>query len=135
MKRFLLCSLSTLVVAIIVVVAVFFFLQYQLMKPAEVPAEVAPDGETQTTDTDSAATRESAAPPVPAGGIPLKTLPLTDAQKSALKTMNIDAETFIITQDMVDCTEASLGAARFSEIINGAAPSFTEGLTLFKCIQ
>ncbi|MEK7638912.1 MAG: hypothetical protein AAB388_01990 [Patescibacteria group bacterium] len=67
-------------------------------------------------------------------GIPLKTLPLTPAQANALGSVGIDIETFIITPSMILCGQQVLGPSRFDAIVDGAAPTFFEMVTLTPCL-
>lgn len=60
---------------------------------------------------------------------------LTDGQKKMLSALGIDAESITITPEMAACADASLGASRMDEIINGATPSFTEGVKLAACYK
>lgn len=67
--------------------------------------------------------------------IPLRDLPLSDAQKKTAATFGIDVETFIITPAMLACAEVKLGETRLEAIIAGASPSFTESLSLMGCLS
>lgn len=65
----------------------------------------------------------------------ISTSNLTDGQKKMLSALGIDAESIVVTPEMAACADASLGAARMNEIINGATPSLTEGVKLVACYK
>ena len=84
-------------------------------------------GDTQTQDTVDAVEAE--------GGTTISASNLTDGQKKMLSALGIDAESITVTPEMIACAEASLGASRMDEIVNGATPSFAEGLKLVACYK
>jgi len=60
---------------------------------------------------------------------------MTDGQKRLLGILGIDAENFVLTPEMVACSEAKLGKVRVAEIQNGATPSVLEGISLLACYK
>lgn len=58
---------------------------------------------------------------------------LSAEQRSLLSSFGINADNIAITQEMITCAEVKLGAARIDEIVNGAKPTFSEGLALLTC--
>lgn len=66
-------------------------------------------------------------------GATVNTSSLPEGQRRLLETLGLDTNNITITPEMVACAEAELGAARVTEIENGATPSFSEGVTLFRC--
>lgn len=138
MKTFFKVGLSILGIALLITIVLFIYIQYKINSVTPTTFE---DGATATGSVDSATeTEQTAIEPVSSipsvtESIPLRTLPLTDTQKSALEAVNVDVETFEITPTMIGCAEQTLGADRFNEIIGGAAPSFMESVQLTRCIQ
>lgn len=68
-------------------------------------------------------------------GTQIQAASLSEGQKKLLNALGIDADSVTVTPEMVACAEASLGSARIDEIINGATPSFAEGLKLAACYR
>lgn len=60
---------------------------------------------------------------------------LNDGQRKMLAALGINADEIVITEAMVACAEAKLGAQRMEEIKNGATPSFSEGAKLVACYR
>lgn len=65
----------------------------------------------------------------------ISTANLTDGQKKMLSAVGIDGDSITVTPEMSACADASLGASRMDEIINGATPSITEGVKLAACYK
>jgi len=65
--------------------------------------------------------------------VTIDTSALPDSQRKLLETLGMDTDSITVTPEMVACAEAKLGVARMDEIINGATPTFTEGLKLAAC--
>ncbi len=124
MKKFLIISVSLLIGAIIATVATFLYVTKELPESSQ--------ESTSVTETEAvpAAPHETVE-----DGVPLRDLPLSDGQKSALDTVGIDVDTFVITPAMQACAADKLGAARMEEIIAGAAPSFFETTKLLPCLS
>lgn len=142
MKKFIITSAILLALALLMVVAVFTWL---LLQAPSVPAVVSDIEEAGSalldTVTESATETErvtvdqvTAVPVVPAEGIPLRTLPLSDSQRSTIESFGIEVETFVITPSMVSCVESRVGSDRFAEIIAGAEPSFLEITRMATCL-
>lgn len=150
MKRFLIITSVMMVLVLALAVAAFVYVQLALapetveeeavMTPVmTAPREVSPSAATPSAEGDAATPTPAPTPattPVPAvtEPIPLSALPLSDTQKELLRGAGIDTETFVITPEMIACAEDRLGAARFSEIIAGAAPGATEMFSLLRCL-
>lgn len=64
--------------------------------------------------------------------ITVDTSSLGDGQQQLLQTLGIEGE-IEITPEMQRCAEEKIGTERLDEIINGATPSFAEGLSLARC--
>lgn len=60
---------------------------------------------------------------------------LTETQRSVLSTFGIEGESFTVTEGMITCATEGIGKARFTEIINGAAPSPFEMVKLLPCMK
>lgn len=162
-KQLLIGSIALIVLAVAIVVGVFFYVQALLQPVPNAPVSpvntptAAPKVVTQpvvdTTDairsTDDEETIDTATPspeattveaspavtpPLPPAGIPLRDLPLSEAQLSTLSTFGIDVETFVLSPAMIACAEQNLGSDRLAAIKAGTAPSFTEALSLVGCI-
>ena len=88
---------------------------------APAAATINPDGDT----SDVTATE----------GTTIQTSSLSEGQIKLLGALGIDAKSIDVTPEMIACAEASLGPVRIEEIIDGATPSFTEGLKLAKCYK
>lgn len=69
------------------------------------------------------------------GGTTIPANSLTDGQRKLIQALGVDPDSITITPEMVACAEAKLGAARITEIQNGATPSMGEGLSLAACYQ
>jgi hypothetical protein len=136
MKKFLLVSFILLIIALLLVSAAFLYVSMQLDQgQSQVEGGPADEPTDQTTATPESATDEDTATPTLAtDGIPLRDLPLNDSQRSALDTMGIDVETFVITPEIQACAAAKLGDARMSEIVAGGAPSLIETTKLISCL-
>ena len=83
--------------------------------------------DTQGTPTQSDATGEvktSAVAPT-----------LTAGQNAMLKSFGLDPSKVTVTATMIACAEAKIGTSRFTEIKNGATPSFLEGASLMTCYK
>ena len=130
-KKFIIASAFVLLIALILAVGVFLFIQYELMRSQT--HEIMNEETASTTSEASAPTSASAN--IPAEGVPLRDLPLTDTQKSSLEKFNIDVDTFVVTPAMIQCAEKAVGSERYAEIMAGSAPSFMEGLSLANCIH
>ncbi len=89
--------------------------------PASAPATINTD-----SDNGDATTAE---------GTTIQASSLSEGQIKLLGALGIDADSINVTPEMVACAEASLGSARIEEIINGATPSFSEGLKLAGCYK
>lgn len=127
MKKFILISLFLLLTALLIVVSLFAYIQYQLRIASETTSTQTREG---VLEVDSAAVPESNSDE----GIPLKSLPLSEGQEKVLNTVGIDADTFVITPEMTDCALEVLGENRFTEIKDGATPTFLETSSLLKCL-
>ena len=69
------------------------------------------------------------------GGTAVSAEDLTPGQRKLLESLGINADEIVITQEMVLCAEARLGADRIEEIKDGATPSFLEGVELVTCYK
>ena len=58
---------------------------------------------------------------------------LSETQRSGLRAVGIDGDTFTITSETIACAEGKLGEERLEEIKNGDFPTFGETLLLIKC--
>ena len=63
----------------------------------------------------------------------IKVANLPSTQQQALKVMGVNDAEISITNGMVACAEAEVGAARVTEIKNGASVSISEGIVLMRC--
>lgn len=133
MKKFLLISLSLLIVALLMVVAVFFYVSIQLKQSQSevVSIPTSENGSVTTTPLEPAVV---AKPSAPKDGIPLRDLPLGEGQRSVLETVGVDVDTFIITPEIQACAALKLGDERMNEIIAGQAPTVFETTKLLSCL-
>jgi hypothetical protein len=60
---------------------------------------------------------------------------LPQGQLDMLKSFGIDPATVSVTPAMMTCAEGKVGAARFTEIKNGATPTMFEGAKLVTCYK
>jgi hypothetical protein len=67
-------------------------------------------------------------------GVELKDIPLTEAQEKVLSVVNIDTETFVITEAKVACAVEMVGEERVLAIMAGDAPSVLEVAKLTPCL-
>lgn len=134
MKRFLLWGFATLIIALLSAAAMFFYIQ---SLPQPLPNETtSTTSDTTTTDTSAASTvaPASGANTTVTEPIPLRTLPLSDSQRSLIETAGIDVDTYVITPDSIECAKSKLGTARFNEIVAGSQPGVIEASKLLSCI-
>jgi DNA-binding IclR family transcriptional regulator len=141
MKKYLITSILFLVLALMATVLVF------ILVSGTSETTVEPIGREESTETDSptpvaidtdietvAENGTSSSEGEPVAGIPVSDLPLTDGQAEALGTLGIDAETFVITPEMIICAESRLSAERVDEIVAGATPTLFETARLSTCL-
>lgn len=86
----------------------------------------------KNTDSLGAPTQSDAAGEVKASAVAPT---LTADQKAMLKSFGLDPNKITVTATMIACAEAKVGTARFTEIKNGATPSFLEGASLMTCYK
>lgn len=136
MKKFLLISFCLLLIALLLVSAVFLYISMQLKQgQSQVESRLANEPADQTTVTAESVTDKNTVTSTPAtSGIPLRDLQLSDSQRSVLDTMGIDVETFVITPEIQACAAAKLGDTRMSEIVAGGAPTVIETTKLISCL-
>jgi hypothetical protein len=60
---------------------------------------------------------------------------LSESQRAFVRTAGVEGEEIVVTNAMVACAEASIGATRVAEIKNGASPSMSEGIKLMACYE
>jgi hypothetical protein len=129
MKKFLVFSGVFLLGAVVAVIIVFLLINHY-------SGTSTPASPSVSSTTDKA--KESAAKvlqTVPDSGLPLKTLKLSDQQKTAAKTVGINPDTFVITKTMLACAIEKIGNARVTEIMSGATPSVLETAKLLPCAK
>ena len=114
-------ALAALLLAVAVGAYVWFVVQ-----PMHTPTSPVTTA-TSTTSAKPTGATSSAAIVVP-------TDKLTSGQKTFAKAMGIDLSNgLVITQAEYQCAVAKLGATRMQQIVNGATPTFSEGVTLYSC--
>jgi len=133
--------------AMALVVLVFLFIQYIIATPSSQPAP-SPGGQTQITaetlETESSDSVTEAGADTEeikisettpsSGGMYLRDLPLTEAQRSLAKTFRIDVDTYYLTPETIGCAERELGSERYTAIVGGDTPGFAEATKLLKCL-
>jgi anionic cell wall polymer biosynthesis LytR-Cps2A-Psr (LCP) family protein len=67
--------------------------------------------------------------------IVIQTADLTSAQRATLETFGFNGETITITEAMITCAKDAVGEARFTEILNGGAPTPFESMKLLPCMK
>lgn len=136
MKKFLIRSAITFVVAIVVTIGVFYYVSKQTATQNVMLDTIKESTSTAVTKTEEKATEATTAitEKIPEGGVPLASIPLTDSQKKTLSAVNIDVDMFIITEAMITCAGGKIGDERMTEIIKGAAPSILEMAKLTPCL-
>ena len=67
--------------------------------------------------------------------IVIDTQKLTESQRSILSTFGYKGDTVTIPHEVVACAEQSVGEARFTEILDGGAPTPFELLKLSPCLK
>lgn len=72
---------------------------------------------------------------LPTEPVTVSTDSLTERQQATLKAFGVDSGEITITPAMILCAEAELGEVRFEEIINGAAPTPLEAVSLVPCMR
>lgn len=97
-----------------------------------------PDTQSETVNdqptNDTASTSEALSDEVPEAGIPLASFALTAEQKSKLKAIGINADTFVLTKAMISCAEAKIGVKRVQAIKNHAQPTTLEIAKVSPCL-
>lgn len=121
MKTFLIRSFIFFLAAIAITIALFFFVGSYQTKEAAV--------------SDVAMVKEKLQAKIPEEGIQLSSLSLNDSQKKALEAVQINTETFVLTEAMIICAGGKVGDERISEIVGGSAPSILEISKLIPCLS
>lgn len=148
MKKFLFVTCMLFVLALMAVAGVYWYISVYLSTTVSLPAlpEALTPARTETTRTESetetmaaeegSETDVTTAPRfmIPAAGIPLSSLPLTDAQKNAITAVGIEVETFTLTQSMLECGSEKIGIDRIEAMVGGGAPTFLEVTKLLPCL-
>lgn len=129
MKKFLLISLGLLLLAILLVILVFLYISVQLNQSQSQTV-----GNTINHTPSSEVTGTSSTETTSPKAIPLRDLQLNQSQQSALDTVGIDVDTFVITPEIQTCAAAKLGNNRMSEIIAGDVPTMIETTKLISCL-
>lgn len=136
MKTFLVRSLIFFLTAVAISVGVFFFVGAYLHSGDVVTDAVvdsadsfATEAETRTEDV-----AEKLKEQIPDEGVPLSSLPLTESQKKALSAVNIDVETFMLTEAMITCAGEKIGNERIAAIVEGSSPSVLEVSKMIPCL-
>ncbi len=136
MKPFIIRSISFLGIAALVSVGIFFLVSSY--KTPTIPVGVVKDAAASTTESTAAAIEkkvQNAKFNIPDKGIRIATLKLSPEQKSLLKKVGIDTQTFVLTKDMLACASDKLGEQRLASIAAGAAPSILETTRLLPCLS
>ncbi len=152
LKKYILLTLSLLIVALLTAVIVWYFLvlapiqdaQNRLDSAYQKTQDTGSDflNETKETLDKNGANVETMKEGSTSVGeyiqeiapIIIKKSSLPEAQQSILTTFGF-GENITITAEMKVCAETKLGAARLDEIITGSAPSFTEASSLVGCLK
>jgi len=71
---------------------------------------------------------------VPSADVVIDTRTLTDTQRSILSTFGYKGDMVTIPHEVVSCAEQSVGEVRFTEILDGSAPTPFELLKLSPCL-
>lgn len=138
MRNFLIRSALLLLLALLVTVAVFFWLHKTTVLPAiteqvHIIGNGTPTNDEEIKNTDTTPTFEKFN--IPAEGIKISTLSLGEQQIKALETAGINVQTFVLTEAMIVCGVGKLGDARAAEIFAGDAPSLIETGKLLTCLR
>lgn len=72
---------------------------------------------------------------VTSSDIVIDTQKLTESQRSILSTFGYKGDTVTIPHEVVSCAQQSVGEARFTEILDGGAPTPFELLKLSPCLK
>lgn len=136
MKKFLIRSLIIFFVAALITIGVFYFVSKQTATQNVMLETIKESTSTAVSKTEEKAAEATSAivEKIPEGGVPLSSIPLTDSQKKALSAVNIDVETFVITEAMIACAGGKIGDERMTEITEGSAPSILEMAKLTPCL-
>lgn len=130
MKRYLITMGVLLGLALMSGIIVWYL--YQDLNPRNL-IEVEPQiivPQQNSTSTDDHTASETAE-----GDITISADSLSERQKDALEAFGLDGMEYTVTAPMIACAEAELGDQRFDEIINGAAPTPLEALSLVPCMK
>ena len=122
--------------AIAITVGVFFFINtYSISGNAVQQAtKDSVDELTVGAEMQTEVVAEKLKEQIPDEGVPLASLPLTESHKKALSAVNIDVETFVLTETMIVCAGEKIGSERITAIIDGSAPSILEITKLIPCL-
>lgn len=72
---------------------------------------------------------------LPAEPVVIDVTKLTDAQREILASFGYGGDSITISEAVVRCAEEALGTTRFNEVLNGAAPTPLEALSLVPCMK
>ncbi|MBP6924193.1 MAG: hypothetical protein KBC62_02045 [Candidatus Pacebacteria bacterium] len=136
MRTFIIRSLLFFLTATAITVGVFLFVTVYMKSDGAVKETVidSADEVTKGAQEKTEAVSEKIKEQIPDGGVPLSSLPLTESHKKALRAVDIDVETFVLTEAMITCAGGKIGDERIVEIIEGSAPSVFEITKLIPCL-
>ncbi len=133
-KIYLIIVSSLLLLAIAALIYVWYV--YQNVQPALTPTppssaeHITDTGEVKEDNAVTSSTKESIS-----GGVTIDTQNLTEAQRSILASFGYKGDTVTIPREVISCAEQSVGAQRFTEILDGSAPTPFELLKLSPCLK
>ncbi len=134
MKRYLFSMLILLTLALIAGVCVWFL--YQDMNVAQLMRHEAEEkGFPEQSLMESSESVSLESDVTAAEPINITAESLSDNQRAILKSFGYGTAGFTITEAVIVCAQAEVGDERFREIVDGAAPSPMEALSLLPCMK
>lgn len=135
MKTFIIRSVSFFLFAGLISIGLFFLVS--VYKNPTTPVADVKDSAASTTKAAVGVVKDkvqSTQLVIPEDGIPLSSLKLSDEQKSILKKVGVDTQTFVLTKDMLTCANGKLGKERVVAITKGSSLSVLEVTRLLPCL-
>ncbi|MAZ30407.1 hypothetical protein CL655_03975 [bacterium] len=143
MKKFIIGGLIGMLVALVMVVVVWLFLQDFFLVKQSAPVLEPP----ATTSTETSAPSSSPAPtsaaadtatpavePDTTPGVPAADLPLSEGQRALAESLGLDVDQIVISEELVTCAREKLGESRYQQILAGDTPNFLETAKLLPCL-
>ena len=119
--------------SVALIVVLLLIIGYLLLtKPAVAPVVEPENIPVSETLADTNSEHDTVTESAEVENIVVNTDSLGDGQQKMLKTFGVEGD-IEITPAMIACAEEKIGQERVAEIVEGATPSFMEGVSLASC--